>query len=97
MNAPSQLTPVDVFAPWAGDEERILRLRILKALNIASRRAPIERNRRARNTYYDMAELAHGWVYRRVSDIGDLERILWSLNYMFMAAGHIAVMEGPDE
>jgi len=97
MSAPEQkLTPVDVFAPWAGAEERALRLRIHKAQTIAAARAASERNGRARALYYEAGSLAHGWVFRRVEDIGDLERILWALNQLFLAAGHIAVVEGPD-
>jgi hypothetical protein len=89
--------PVEVFAPWAGPEERALRLRIHKAQTIAAKRASfIERNARARNLYYDASSLALAWVFRRVDDIGDLERILWALNQMFMAASHIAIVEGPD-
>jgi hypothetical protein len=91
-----ELTAVDTFAPWATGEERALRLRIHKAQNIAARRAAIERNGRARGLYHDAAALALFWVFRRVTDLGDLERILWALNQMFMAAGHIAAVEGPD-
>ena len=90
------LTAVDVFAPWAGEEERALRLRIHKAQTIAARRAAAERNGRAQALYFQAAGLALAWVFRRVEDIGDLERILWALNQLFMAADHIAVVEGPD-
>jgi hypothetical protein len=97
MNVPrTDLTPVDVFAPWAGAEEKSLRLRINKAQTIAARRAASERNGRARTLYYEAGSLAHCWVFRRVEDLGDLERILWALNQLFMAAGHVAVVEGPD-
>jgi hypothetical protein len=91
--------PVDVvglFAPWAGPEERAFRLRIHKAQTIAAKRATFERNSRARVLYYEAASLALGWAYRRVENISDLERILWALCQLFMAASHIARVEGPD-
>lgn len=90
------ITAVDVFAPWAGAEERALRLRIHKAQTIAAARASRERNWRARTLYFEAASLALAWVFRRVADLGDLERILWALNQLFMAAGHIAQVEGCD-
>lgn len=90
------LTTVDVFAPWAGEKERALRLRIHKAQAISAGRAATERNSRARTVYYEAASLALAWVFRRVEDTGDLDRILWALNQLFMAAGHIATVEGPD-
>lgn len=91
-----KLTAMDVFAPWADAPERALRLRIHKAQTIAAARAAQERNGRARAIYYDAASLGLAWVFRRVDDLGDLERILYALNQLFMAAGHIAVVEGPD-
>ncbi|MBV9528203.1 MAG: hypothetical protein JOZ79_07570, partial [Sphingomonas sp.] len=44
----SPLTPVDVFAPWAGAEERALRRRIHRAQTVAAAKAVRERNGRAR-------------------------------------------------
>lgn len=97
MNArPQQLHAVDVFAPWATDEERRLRRRIHNAGTIATARATREPNGSARSLYYTAAELAYRWVFRRVEKAGDLERILWGLNQIFLAADHVIQVEGPD-
>lgn len=92
----NQLTAVQVFAPWAGDEERALRLRIHRAQTIAAARAVREMNARARTQYFEAASLATAWIFRRVADLGDLERILRALNQMFCAADNIAQVEGSD-
>jgi hypothetical protein len=96
MSKHEPIDAVAVFAPWAGPEERALRVRIHKAQTIALKRAALERNSRARSLYYVAAELAAAWVYHRVDDVGLLQRVLWALCQMFMAAGHIVVVEGAD-
>jgi hypothetical protein len=90
------LSPVDVFAPWAGVEERALRLRIHRAQTIASARASHELNARARTLYYEAGSLATAWVFHRVDDLGDVERILRALNQLFLAADNVAQVEGAD-
>jgi hypothetical protein len=96
MNADREpaLTPVDVFAPWAGEKERALRLRIHKAQSVAAARAAREPNSRVRALYYLAAELALDWVFHRVDDLGDLERILRALAQLFIAADNIFQLEG---
>jgi len=96
MSAEPQLTPVDVFAPWARDDERALRLRLHRAQTIALRRAAQEGNGTARTLYYEAAALAARWVFQRVEDNQALERILCALNQLFMACSHIVIVEGPD-
>lgn len=94
----SELT-VELFErwPWAGEREHGFRLRILKAETIALKRASLTKQRRARALYYVGAELAAAWIERRVDDVDVLERVLWALSQLFMAAGHIVVVEPPDE
>jgi hypothetical protein len=96
MSKHEPIDAVAVFAPWAGAEERALRVRIHKAQTIALKRAALERNGRGRSLYYVAAELAAAWVYQRVDDRALLERVLWALCQIFMAAGHIVVVEGAD-
>lgn len=97
MSAPEkQLTPVDVFAPWAGDEERALRLRIHRARDAAQARAARSKNGKAREVYWVAGLFAGDWVFRRVEELGDLERVLRGLSQLFMAADNIFQLEGPD-
>jgi hypothetical protein len=91
-----KIDPVEHFAPWAGDRERDFRLRIHKAQTIALKRAGFCEQRRARDLYYTAAELAAAWVFQRVDDVDVLERILWALSQIFLAASHIQVVEAPD-
>lgn len=96
MSAGPQIDAVTHFAPWAVGEERQIRRRIRRAQTIAAARAVRERNGSARMLYFETADLATAWVFRRVDDLGDLERILRALNQLFLAADNIAQVEGPD-
>lgn len=88
-----QLTAIDVFAPWATGEERRLRLRLHKAQTVALARAAREQFQQARWLYYLAGEVASAWVFRRVEDEASLERILWGLNQLFLAADHFRQAE----
>ncbi len=89
------LSPIDVFAPWSGPEERGLRLRIHKARDIAQARAIRSTHERARSIYWIAAALAGAWVFTR-APIDDLNEILAGLNRLFLAAGMIERLEAPD-
>jgi hypothetical protein len=91
-----QLTAVDVFAPWAGEQERALRLQIHKAQSIAAAKAARVSNSRARELYSLAADLGVTWVFRRVEDMDDLNRVLRALCQLFMAADNIFQLEGSD-
>lgn len=92
-----RLNAVDVFAPWADQQERELRLRIHRAQTTALKRAAVERNGTARALYYEASALAARWVFTRVRDVECLERVLWALSQIFMACSHIVIVEAPDE
>lgn len=87
---------VALFAPWANDTERALRLRIHKARDIATARASRSTHRRARLIYSVASELASEWVFRR-ANMEDLEQVLRALSQSFLAAGNIQTVEAPDE
>jgi hypothetical protein len=89
----SQLDPVTVFAPWASDEERELRRRIHRAQSVALARASREDHGEARCLYYLVSQVASEWVFRRVDDRRQLERVLWGLNQLFLAADHFRQAE----
>jgi len=89
----AQLTPVDVFAPWSGPEERSLRLRLHKAQTVATAIAAREDNGDARSLYYHAGQVASAWVFRRVVDRAQLERVLWGVNQLFLAADHFRQAE----
>jgi hypothetical protein len=91
------LTAIDVFAPWATGAERQLRLRLHKAQTIAFARAAREEFREARWLYYLAGEVASAWVFRRVEDDASLERVLWGLNQLFLAADHFRQAEMTDD
>ncbi|HUE80290.1 MAG TPA: hypothetical protein VMN38_11760 [Sphingomicrobium sp.] len=96
MSGQQPLDAVGQFAPWAGDEERALRVRIHRALTGAIARATRERNGRSRALYYVAAEVGQAWVFRRVDDCADLERVIRALCQLFMAADNVFQLEGPD-
>ena len=88
----SHLDPVTVFAPWASDDERELRRRIHRAQTVAVARASREEHDDARYLYYLAGQVASEWLFRRV-DRGQLERVLWGLNQLFLAADHFRQAE----
>lgn len=96
MSAEQPLDAVAHHAPWAVGEERQLRLRLHRAQVISTARAARERNGRARALYFEAAGLAIAWVFRRVEDLDDLERILRALNQIFVACDNIVQTEGRD-
>jgi muconolactone delta-isomerase len=96
-NAPtSALAPVDIFAPWAGVEERALRVRMHRARDAAQARATRSRHGRARTLYWIAAQLASDWVFQRAQS-EDLNDILATLSYLFLACGKIERVEAHDE
>lgn len=97
MSAQQPIVPDIHFAPWAGERERAFRLRIREAQTIALKRGSFVKQRRARELYYIAAEIAAAWQFQRVDDVEVLERVLWALSAIFMAASHIRVIEPADE
>jgi hypothetical protein len=93
MDTIKQKHEIDVFAPWAGGEERALRIRIHKAQIVAAARATSETNRTARDIYAIAAEVAQSWVFRRVDDISLIERVCRALCQLFLAADNIVQVD----
>jgi hypothetical protein len=91
-----RLDPIDVFAPWADDDEKALRRRIHRAQAAATTRASRSRHGRARQLYWWAATLAADWQFQR-APITDLSEILAGLARIFLTAGMIERLEAPDE
>ena len=92
----NSVAAVTHFAPWAGDDERALRVRVHRARDIAQARACRSKHGRARSVYWIAAQMAGDWVFARAPN-DDLQCILETLSRLFLAAGAIERLEAPDE
>ncbi len=91
--------PIDAiatFAPWASENERALRRRIHRAHGSAMARAQRSRHGRARAIFWLAAQMSGDWTFARAAT-EDLEDVLKTLSYLFLAAGAIERVEAPDE
>ena len=91
-----QLTAVDVFAPWAGDQERALRIRIHRARDVATARATRSRHGGARALLWQAAQIAAERVFAPAPE-DDLRETIGNLARLFLVAGWIERTEAPDE
>jgi muconolactone delta-isomerase len=91
----SELDPIATFTPWAGPEERALRVRIHKARDAAQARAARSKHGRARTLWWVAAQLASDWVFHR-APVDDLQEIISGLGRLFLVAGMIERLEAPD-
>ncbi len=94
-----QPTPADaisVFAPWAGPDDRPLRLRLHRAQTVATARATRSRHGRARILYWLAADLAGERTFARTSP-DDLKDTLAALARLFLTAGWIERSEASDD
>lgn len=89
------LDGVDLFAPWAGEEERALRVRIHRARDTAQARAGRSKHGRARTVYWLATQFAGDWVFQR-APIGDLAEVIKGLTWLFLYASLIERIEAPD-
>lgn len=97
MNAPEhRLTPVQIFAPWAGPEEQSLHERLRRARDVALVRARRSPQTLARTLFWVAAQLADDRVWRP-TPVDDLTEILAGLNRLFLTAGMIERLGTPDE
>jgi hypothetical protein len=85
--------PVDVFTPWADDEEKALRRRLRDALNISTARATRSPSGHARQLWWQVSQIACDWV-TLPADKADLRDIANSLVRMFQAANTFERLEG---
>lgn len=90
------LSPVELFAPWAGAEERLLRDRIHRARDIAQARATRVKHDRASSLYWIATDLASDWVFCR-APIEVLNDVLAGLGRLFLVAGMIERLEVRDD
>lgn len=93
---PASADAVGIFAPWCGDGERALRLRIHRARDVATARATRSKHGSARNLYWQASELASARVFARIPE-DDLRETINNLARLFLVAGWIERTEAPDE
>lgn len=89
------LDPIAIFAPWAADAERALRLRIYRARDTATAKATRCKHGNARQLLWLAAQLAAERVFARMPN-GDLKETIENLARLFLVAGWIERSEAPD-
>ena len=89
------LDAISVFAPWAGPEDRPLRLRLHKAQTCALAKLTRCNHRRARLMYGLASELAGDWVFLRAAP-EELSDVLAAITRLFLSAGWVERTEAPD-
>lgn len=89
------LDAVTLFAPWADDTERALRVRIHRARDVATARATRCKHGNARSIYWLAAQLATARVFARMPN-EDLKETIDNLARLFLVAGWIESVELPD-
>jgi hypothetical protein len=89
------LDAVGVFAPWAGADERALRIRIHRARDSATARATRCKHGDARTIYWIAAQLASARVFARMPN-EELKETIDNLARLFLVAGWIERTDSPD-
>ncbi len=89
------LDPIAHFAPWAGEAERTLRIRIHRARDTATARATRCKHVHARTIYWVASQLAEARVFARLPN-EDLKETIENLTRLFSVAGWIEREEAPD-
>lgn len=92
---PQPLDAVAVFAPWAADDERALRLRIHRARDTATAKATRCKHGNARQLLWLAAQLAAERVFARMPN-EELKETIENLARLFLVAGWIERSEAPD-
>ncbi|MEA1015600.1 hypothetical protein [Sphingosinicella sp. LY1275] len=88
--------PVRTFVPWAGDEERKLRQRLLKAQSFASARVMRSRSPKARALLWMIIETAGEWAFAPAS-CGDLKDVADGLVRLVLVVETFEMLETADE
>ncbi len=88
MSSAAAIDAVSVFAPWSGEAERDLRLRIHRARDFATARAMRCKHSDARMIYWLAAQLAEERVFARLPN-DDLMDTIKNLARLFLVAGWI--------
>ena len=86
---------VGVFAPWAGADERALRVRIHRARDSATARATRCKHGEARTLYWIAAQMASARVFARMPN-EELTDTIDNLARLFLVAGWLERTEAPD-
>lgn len=86
---------VSVFAPWCGEAERALRIRVHRARDTATARATRCKHGNARTIYWLAAQMASARVFARMP-AEDLNQAIDNLARLFLVAGWIERSEAPD-
>lgn len=86
---------IDVFAPWCGEVERGLRVRIHRARDTATGRATRCKHGNARTIYWLAAQMASERVFARML-VDDLQDTINNLARLLLVAGWIERSEAPD-
>lgn len=89
------LDPVARFAPWAGEAERALRIRIHQARDTATARVSRSMHCEARMIYGVAAQMASARVFARMTN-DDLSEVIQNLTRLFLVAGWIERVGAPD-
>jgi Ni,Fe-hydrogenase III component G len=92
---PAPADAVTVFAPWCGEAERALRIRIHRARDSATARGTRSRHGDARTIYWIAAQIASAWVFARASE-DSLKETIGNLASLFLVAGWIERTEAAD-
>lgn len=91
----SALDAITRFAPWAGEAERSLRIRIHRARDTATARATRCRHIDARTIYWIAADIASGRVFARMPN-EHLQEAIQNLARLFLVAGWIERVEASN-
>lgn len=86
---------ISVFAPWAGPDDRPLRVRLQRAGAAAAARATRSKHGKARVLFWTAADIAHERTLARVG-VDHLTDGIAAISYIFLAAGIVERTEAPD-
>ena len=91
---PAPADAVSMFAPWCGEAERGLRVRIHRARDSATARATRCKHGDARTIYWLAGQMASARVFARMPN-EELKDTIDNLARLFLVAGWIERTEGP--
>ena len=94
-DCPPAMDAISVFAPWSGEAERALRIRIHRARDSATARATRCKHGDARSLFWIAAQLASARVFARMPD-EELMETIDNLARLFLVAAWIERTDAPD-
>jgi hypothetical protein len=90
-----KLDPIDIFMPWADDEEKALRKRVRWTHHAAAARGDRSPSGEARTVFWLAAQTASGWTTARASK-EQLWLVLHTCSQLLMAGNNYELLEGGD-